>query len=122
MVYNPPRPGKPAHKKKGATQHSKDEDNAFFEKRLKELKKLYDKTPATDKSRRAYYGGQIKSIDRRLHPEKYDENGQLKKEHKPKSIRHFKQGVDARGKSYIDAGNGAINGDIDQWVEKVKNG
>lgn len=111
MVYNPPRPGKPAHKRKGAAQHSKEEDNAFFEKRLKELQRLFDKTPATDKSRKAYYAGQIKSIDRRLHPEKYDEDGKLKKEYKPKG-KSFKQGVDRNGVHYLDAGASTIIGDV----------
>lgn len=114
MVYNPPRPGKGKRKSLNTPRTTPEEDKKFFEDRYRELKRSYDATDIKDESRRAYYGKQMRSIDRKLHPENYDQDGKLiKPTKKPRSeIRHFGKGVDGKGKPYISTGEGEISGSI----------
>lgn len=111
MVYNPPRAGRGKTKNKLAPLHTAEEDQKFLEKRYRELKASYDATPEMDRSRRAYYHRQMTSVDRRLHPEKYDSDGKLIQDGVKKlpKQRTFK-GKDQSGKRYTDTPRGSIMG------------
>ncbi len=78
MVYNPPRNGK--GRRKGVEhKHTKEQDDTFFASRLAELKRQLKKLGPKTKFNTATYDyieGQIKSIEKKLNPQKTEKKAE----------------------------------------------